>query len=114
MLEVVVHGVDAVIARHSAGEQFIEFIESDGDPIEGFAGPRGREKLANRGSDGRRGTDLNCVRNVVIATAKIIHPLESKLLGGRTPCAWFSLPAISPRLRRGVRNMLRIAVFNTP
>src|SRR5882757_5515234 len=102
MLEVVVHGIDAVVAGHPAGEQFIEFIEGDGDPIEGFTGPRGREKLADRGSYGGRGTDLNRVRNVVIVTAKIVHPLESKLLGRRTPCAWFSFP----RLRGAAGNML--------
>src|ERR1700693_2782813 len=92
MLEVVIHGVDAVIAWHPARKQFVEFIESDGDPIEGFAGPRGREKLANRRSDGGRGTYLNGVRNVVIVTAMIVHPTESKLLGRRTPCTWFSFP----------------------
>src|ERR1700730_12196741 len=92
MLEVVIHGVDAVIARHPARKQFVEFIESDGDPIEGFAGPSGREKLAYRRSDGGSGTDLNCVRNVVVVTAMIVHPTGSKLLGRRTPCAWFSFP----------------------
>src|ERR1700693_2064254 len=87
MLEVVIDGVDTVIAGHPAREQLIEFIESDGDPIEGFAGPCGREKLADRRSDGGRGTDLNGVRNVVIVTAMIVHPVESKLLDRRTPCA---------------------------
>jgi len=81
MLEVVIHGVDAVVAWHPARKQFVEFIESDGDPLEGFAGPRGREKLANRRSDGSRGTYLNSVRNVVIVTAMIVHPTDSKLLG---------------------------------
>src|ERR1700686_5115715 len=90
MLEVVIHGVDAVVARHPARKQFVEFIESDGDTIEGFAGPGGREKLANSRSDGGRGTHLNGVRNVVIATAMIVHPMEAKLLVRRTPCAWFS------------------------
>src|SRR5882757_9790352 len=94
MLEVVVHGVDAVVAGHSAREQFIEFIEGDGDPIEGLAGPRGREKFAHRGSDGDRGANLNGVRNVVIVTAMIVHPWESKLLEGRTLCTWFSVTGI--------------------
>src|SRR6266851_1382145 len=74
MLEVVIHRVDAVITWHSAGKQFVEVIERDGDPIERLARPRGREKLANRGSDGGRGTDLNGVRNVVIVTAMLVHP----------------------------------------
>src|ERR1700675_1192635 len=87
MLEVVIHGIDAVVARHPARKQFVEFIESDGDPIEGFTGPRGREKFAHAGGDGGRGTDLNRVGNVVIVTAMLVHPMESRLLGGRTPCA---------------------------
>src|SRR6266550_168588 len=100
MLEVVIHGVDAVIARHPAGKQFVEVIECDGDAIEGFSGPRGREKFANRGSDGSRGTDLNGIRNVVIVTAMIVHPrILSSWEGERHVLVL--LPAICSRLRSG-------------
>src|ERR1700692_2110392 len=108
MLEVVIHGVDAVVAWHPARKQFVEFIERDGDAIKGFAGPGGREKLANRRSDGGRGAHLNGVRNVVIVTAMIVHPVESKLLVRRTPCAWFSFPRFTRAFGAQPWNMLRI------
>src|SRR5438046_6809953 len=98
MLEVVIHGVDAVIARHPAGKQFVEVIEGDGNPIEGFAGPRGREKLADRGSDRARGTHLNGVRNVVIVTAMIVHLWSLSSWKGERHVLVL-LPAIYPRHR---------------
>src|SRR6266403_3195055 len=87
MLEVVIHGVDAVVAWHPAGKQSVKVIERNGDPIEGFARPRGREKLTHRGGDRGRATHLDGVCDVVVITAMLVHPMKSKLLGGRTPCA---------------------------
>jgi hypothetical protein len=43
MLAVVVNRVDAVIAGHAAGEQTLEFVKCDRDPVERLARPGGGE-----------------------------------------------------------------------
>ena len=69
MLPIVIDRVDAVIAGHAAGEQALELLERDRDPVEGLPGPGGREKFAHRVGHRRRGADLNGIRNVEIVTA---------------------------------------------
>ncbi len=69
MLAIVINGVDAVITRHAAGEQALEFLEGDRDAVERLPGPGGREKFAHRVGYRRRGADLDGIRNVEVVTA---------------------------------------------
>ena len=76
VLAIVVDGIDAVIARHAAGEELVELLERNRHSIERLARKGGREQLTHRGGHRRRGTDLYGIRNVVIVTAKVMHPAE--------------------------------------
>ena len=56
-------------------------------------GQRGSEQFTNRGGYRRGGTDLDGIRNVVVVTAKVMHPRKFRLLGPRAPRTWFSFVA---------------------
>ena len=90
MLPVVIDRIDAVIAGHAAGEQAVEFGESSRNPVERFTGPGRTEQRVHSLRDGFCRTHLHRVCNVIVVTAKVLHATQSKLLGRRTPRAWFS------------------------
>ncbi len=58
MLAIVVDGIDAVVARHSAGEQLVELFKRHGDSIERLARKGSRIEFTHRVGHRRRGTDL--------------------------------------------------------
>ena len=45
VLAIVIERIDAVIARHAAGEELVEILERDRDLVERFAGPRRSETV---------------------------------------------------------------------